>query len=524
MATIFDLNEQKREELIARTMHPTDAASRDRRKEFAARDLAMRERPDSLVRERIGETFHTPEIRAEVQRWATGIFNPLRRVSEQVAKVYSEAPLRKINGLGKRATADWHRALRRMMFDVRCKAWNQRQVAMNTLAVLVRPAKRSTGEYTVEFDRVTGANGEVVRNPEAPFDDVPAILAYTIATDGDVYRLRRGQGLNDTEVVCTVDDRFYAYWTAERKLARLVPHELGMFPGALLRSTIPAAEDENSWWDPDFGRSMTQALRESGLAGAIMGWTRKTLFGKLVTVLRSDESGDLTEDDGDEGQPLGHPESVLELTGSELRVEDLRVGVEQFREHMGMMLAEAAHALTGTASILEDPAPGQTTSDTAAVHRHAALRGLQNEQMMYLEPFEHQLHTVVAALGTRIGVRGMPRPEQVRDDFEVRFRPMTFLETPSERINVEIARAKYGVSDPAEFVAQRDGVSIEEAEERVKTIVERQARINKIRTREESPADPTRGATPNQEVRPELPGEGTAAATGRRGGRASPTA
>lgn len=514
--TIEDLSEADRRELLERTMRPIGLKTAERRKELWARWLAMRERPDELVRQRIRETFHTPEIVAEVCRWATGIFNPIKRLSGLAAQAYTVPPIRTIDGLGKRASRDYLRALDSMRFNARCRTWNRWQVAMNTVAVLVKPARRANGDTTLDFDKVTGACAEVVPHPDAPFGDTPAILAYSITRDPTAPQDTRQQ-----EATATVDARWWVFWNDRGEVLRIVEHGLGMFPGAILRATDPDGEDVDDYWDPDFGRATTQALREAGMAGAIMGWLRKTQFGKLVTVTRQDGQAGPQETEGEEGQPMGHPEHPVELVNANLDVKDLEVGVEKFREHMGLLLAEAAHAMTGTASILDEPTPGTTQTDTASVHRLAALRRLQGEQVDYLAPFELDLQIVMAAMGQRIGVRGLPSPDQVRDGFDVKHAPLTLLGTPSEMMNLAITGTKFGVTDQVEYLMRTEGLSEEEAREKVMALAERVADLNDLRASRMSTADPLE--VRNEEVRPELPGEGAAATTGRRGGRARPS-
>jgi hypothetical protein len=513
--TIEDLTPSARSELLERTLRPKGLKAVERRKELCARWLAMRERPDELVRQRIRETFHTPEISAEVQRWATGIFNPIKRLSSLAAQAYTVPPIRTVDGLGKRANRDYLRALEGLRFNARCRAWNRWQVAMNTVAVLVKPARRANGDATLDFDKVTGACAEAVPHPEAPFGDTPAILAYSLVRDMSVPTDPRQE-----EVIATVDARWWVFWNDRQEILRTVEHELGMFPGSVLRATEPEGEDVDDYWDADFGRATTQALKEAGLAGAIMGWLRKTQFGKLVHITRQEGQAGPQETEGEEGQPLGHPEAPLELVNATVGVADLEVSVEKFREHMGLLLAEAAHAMTGTASILEEPTPGQTQTDTASVHRLAALRLLQGEQVEYLVPFELDLQIVMAAMAAKIGMRGLPSADAIREGFDVKHAPLTLLGTPSEMMNLAITGTKFGVTDQIEYLMRTEGLTEEEAQAKVKMLAERVADLNELRASRMSAADPLE--VRDQEVRPELPGEGAAATTGRRGGRASP--
>ena len=146
--------------------------------------------------------------------------------------------------------------------------------------------------------------------------------------------------------------------------------------------------------------------------------------------------------------------------------------------------------------------------------------------MVYLEPFEHELHPVVAAMGRKIGMGNFPDPEAIRDGLETTFNKIPFLDTPSEQLNTAIAGTKFGVTNQIDFVERRDGISHADAKRKVMRIARETAAINEFRASRRSPADPTEGDgagdldDEQQEIRPELAGEGAAEATGRRGGRA----
>ncbi len=513
--TIEDLSPEQFQDLVERTLRPTDPDTRERRKEFHARRLAMKERSKSLVSERIKETFHDPYVKSEVNRWATSIFNPIRRLSELAAKAYSTPPVRRIEGISDEQERDYLRLLEALAFNAKAKSWNQWQIASNTVAVLVRPRRSSKGDPTVDFLRITGESAEVVLNPDAPAGDTPGVLAYTITPAASEHD-------PNAEVMATVDSRWWTFFNVHGQPLRAVEHGLGIFPGAIIHIAEIDGDDPNSYWNPDFGRSTTEALKEAGLVGAIMNWARKSGFGKLVALLRDDDVDANSDNEGDAGQTIGQPESVLELDGQRLQVENIEVQIKEFREHMGLMLSEAARGLTGSASILDEPRQGQPASDTADVHRHAAMRQFQQESIVYLQPWEHEIHEVIARMGARIGMRGVPPWEAIRDGFRAEFQPLLFLDTPQERINVAIAETKFGVNSPQNYVRANDGVSAAEAERRVMVFVDQTAEVNELRAKRMSASDPTNVDDEAQEIRPELAAEGSAEATGRRGGRASP--
>lgn len=522
--TIEDLSRVELQELLDRTLRPTDRDTRDRRREHHARWLAMRERSASLVRERIAETFHDPLITAEVQRWATSIFNPVRRLSELSAKVYSTPPIRGVAGIGAEQERDYLRMLKRLRFNARAKSWNQWQVALNTIVVLVRPAvDAATGDPTLDFFHVTGASGEIIAEPGSPRGDTPGILAYTIDPSGDISDMSLNAAMRgeiNPEVMATVDSRWWTFFDASGNPVRSVEHGLGRFPGAQLQIAEQEGDTINDFWNPDFGRSTVEALREAGLVGAIMGWARKSGFGKLVALVRGED--DHPDDEGEADQTMGQPESILQLTGQDLRVEDLEVRIAQFREHMGLMLQEAARAVTGTASILEEPAAGQTQSDTAQVHRHEALKQYQQDAIVYLDPFEQRLQEVMAAFGTAIGMKGAVDPLAVADGFEAAFQPLLFLDTPQQRLNTAIAGTKFGTDSPQAFLQRERGISLAEANRLALRMVEEAARLHDVQASRNQSLGAMDDEQQDQEIRPELPGEGLAERQGRQGGRASP--
>lgn len=494
-----------------------DARTLERRTEMAARYLAMRERSSDLVRERIAQTFQTHQIGAQVARFATGIFNPIKRLSGRIAKAYTNPPVRQLVGLSEDANRAYLVGLDHLRFNAKCREWNRYQVAMNTIAVMARPCRDARGEPSLDFFKVTGAASEVILDPDQAFADCPAMLAWCIMPDP---RARALVSDNRAEQVCIVDADRYYYFDRQDRLVREVEHGLGRFPGAILRATEPEPGDSNDWWDPDTGRSLTEALREGGMYGAILSWARKSMFGKLIVIERDPGRNTIAaEPEQQTPQHIGSPEGAIDLPDGKLNVHDISVGVKEFREHMGLMLAEAARDTTGTASLLDDPTPGQASNDIAEVAKHAALRLLQNEQIEYLRPFEREIAEVMAGIAQRTGMQGFPAPEAMREAFDIEFKPLTFLDTPEARLKHYVEASSFGVADQVGYL-QEQGYSEQEARQELRKIAERRAELHEIQASRMLPSDPTAGSM--MEVDPAAPGESPAAQTGRYGGRASP--
>jgi hypothetical protein len=492
-----------------------------RREEFRLRALALSEQQEDIVKPRIGEVFVDPAIILEVQGYARSIFNPLKRVTRRVATAYKTPPNRRIDGASKKLSKTFAKLLRRVRFDMHCKRWNELQVGMNTIIVLVVPRRQSDGTPICDFEVVTGAEGEVWLDPDAPFADAPAVLAYSIRPHE--LNVLRAPAPGE-EVLATVDGRWWVFWDSDFKPVRVVEHGLGRFPGAVLRGTLPTIRTPDGWWDPYTGRAAVQTVADVGLAAATMAWTRKTQFGHLIALLRGGSSGsgsigEADEHDDERDQKLGHPESVLELEGSDIQllVNDIDKGVQNFKGHIDYLTAELAEVMVGSSSVLNDPQPGQAVADLAVAAQHAALRERQEDQVSGLRSFEEDLHLVHAMMATRIRCPWAVPPEAI-EDLEVQFAALPFLDTPDNRLEHAIKATKFGTTDQVEYLQEQHDLTEEAAEERAVFLAQRKARLHEILAVHETPADAT------EEPDPGALGESKAARTGRAGGRARPPA
>lgn len=516
---VRDLSVAEIRDLVQRTHTASDIRGIERRAEFSARYLAMRGKCDELVKERIRQTFQTPHISMQVQKHASHIFNPIHTLSKRIAKAYSNPPIRQLVDRSDDENRAYLRVLENLSFNGKAREWNRWQVAMNTVAVMVRPCVDTHGDPSLDFFRVTGAASEVVLDPDRAFADAPAILAYCIFPDA---RARGHLADYGAEFVCLVDAESYYYFDRSGRLTREVHHGLGRFPGAILRATDPEHGDGNDWWDPDTGRSVTEALRVAGMQGAILSWSRKSMFGKLISLERANQSDytGASQPESEGGQIIGNPEGpVIVEPGATINVQDMTVGIKEFREHMGMILAEAVRNSTGTASMLEDPSAGAATNDIAEVAKHAALRQIQNEQIEYLRPFEREIAEVMSGFAEQTGMQGLPSADVMREAFDVEFRPLTFLDTPESRLRHYVEATSFGVADQVSYM-QEQGYSEQEAIAELHKIAERRAALHEIQATRQTPADPMDGST--LESNPAAPGEPPAAQTGRYGGRARP--
>lgn len=512
MITIEDLTEGQRDELLGRAIERPQ--KQGRRIEFHARWLAMTEQQESLVKQRIQEVFHQTDVIAEMTRFSRSIYNPLRRITGKIAVAYKSAPRRRLEGASEETSKRFSRLLRQLSFNVKAQTWNRLQVGMNTVVILVVPKRRHDGIGVPAFEVIHGGAGEVFLDPDAPFEDTPAVLSYPVPpTWAD------DTPPDQREVAATVDGRWWVFWNDQREVVRVVEHNMGEFPGVALRGTDPLVRDVDGWWDHLSGRSVTQTVAEVGMAAATMGWTRKSQFANLIAVLRSpeDRAPGPDEDDG-EDNALGHPESALDLVGEDIRllVNDLDKGIENFRAHIRYLTEETAEVMTGASSALVDPEPGQPVADLAEAQKHAALRECQERQVAGLVNFEHDLLPKVSRMATLLGNPFALSPAEVRERLEVEFAPLPFLDTPEQRLRYYILATKFGVADQVDWMVEHTGLTEQEALERILAKAKERAQLHKILAQHQTPNDET-GASCGRD---ELPGETLAQRQGRAGGAA----
>lgn len=507
MMTVEDLTPEELKELLTQTVRPTGAAAK-RRKEFADRFAIQTDEYDHLIRERIYDTHDLSDTQIDMCRWAVGFFNPQKRIVRRMAVAYKRRPRRRLDGANKTDNRKWTDLLSAIGLDAETPEWQKFAVAMNRIVILVVAQVDEDGEPTVGFEMVTGAIAEVVREPGTPITAPPGILAYRLPAAANVH--------NDpsTPVCVTVDSRWWIWWNSAHKMVRVVEHGMGMFPGADMRSTRPAGDD---WWDPSNGRGVTRTVAEVGMIAASMGLTRKEMCRKLIAFITDSETDEIPD-----GQTITHPYKPIMASGAGLKliVEDLDQAIDNFLKHIKALQDEAAELVTGAVSTLVDPDPGQgDVAGVSSVTQHAAVEEVREAQQLTLDRFERRIQRVIAKMAVAIKHPNAVDPEKVRVGGRTVWQRLPLLDKPMERIKVWEEETKFGVSDQVEAMMEREGISAEEAEERLMEIAERRARLDEFRASRNQAADPT--ADPTTVAVEEQPGESLMQQQGRAGGQAS---
>jgi hypothetical protein len=508
MMTVEDLTPEALKELLEQTVRPTGANAR-RRKEFADRFAIQTDDYDYLIRERIVDVNDLSESITDLCRWAVGFFNPQKRIVRRMAVAYKRRPRRRIADAGVDENKKYLELLRKIAFDAECPEWQKFAVAMNRIVILLVPQTDDEGNPTIGFEMVTGAIAEVVREPGTSITSPPGVLCYRLPG-------ANAWGSDPKEPVCvTVDSRWWIWWNSAHQMTRVVEHGMGMFPGADMRSTRPPAND---WWDPTSGRGVTSTVAEVGMIAAVMGLTRKEMCRKMVAMFSSGEADDIPD-----GQTLTHAYKPIIATGSDLQliVHDLDQAIDNFLKHIKALQDEAAELVTGAVSTLVDPDPEKgDNAGVVGVSQHAAVEEVREGQQLALDVFERRMSILIARMSTLLELDDAIDDEQMREGFRIVWPRLPLLDAPMERVKVWEEETKFGISDQVEAMMEREGISAEEAEERLMEIAERRGRLDMFRAKHSQKADPSDGE-PTTVGLEEKPGEDLRQQQGRAGGQAS---
>lgn len=528
MITLHDFSEQGIRDAVNDLMQPQVRQSElivdgngnpiieSRHAHVRERFKVMHDDFDDLADAWIRDVWREPKIIAELCRHVLPLFNPPKRAVDRLAVAYTHHPIRRIKGK-KTATKMWSATLAKSRFDLHMREFNRGQIAYNTHVVIPLLRRTADGDKVFDFQTITGAIGQQYSDHDLSDFEPPDVLFWRLPSFvGDPI---------GKPVVRAVDSEFFVAFDRNGHLIRSETrrHGLGMFPGALFRNTIPAdtGPDEDAWWDPWPSKGAYRAMRSVTRVIANLDWTRKTQCRYLIAEIVDDESkGPGVVDE----QVMGDAEGVLRLRGEsvQLMVNNMVVSVKDWKDHVRMFQDEALEQYTGAIATLSDPDPEHPLLGQTASEAHSAVDLHRAHQVNFLRPADLRLQRVMAAILTRTGSSDAVEPELLKDNGEVEFTPLPFIEDREKRLNWYILASKFGIADQVMAAVEFHGWTEDEAIEKLKAMQGRRAALREIQMTHNMPADATKDEEATEEEDPALVGEGMPERQGRMGGRTSP--
>lgn len=507
--TIEDLSKEELDKLLESIYLPSNADSK-RQRHLQERWLLMREDYDDIGKVWIARHYQNEELAMEICKHALPLYNALKRGADRLAVAYKRKPRREIKKAGKAINRKWTDLLRRLMFDLHMQQANRYAVAMNTVVIIPKASVDEYGDPMIDFQTVTGAIANVRQRDGASVMSAPGVMAYRIANKEHYATL----GPNDPYAV-VLDSQWYTVMSSQRKPLYAIQHGLGVFPGVVIRNTLPPHDD---WWDPWPNKGVVRTVEIVHRIIAELNLTRRSHRGKQVVATVNEE------DEGDrmiESQSLGDPDRtwVVRGQGTKLETLDLVAKVQDFRDHVVMFQDEALEQMTGAIARMVDPDPQNPVLGEAAAQMHNALDQHRQSQVDFLMPSDVELQWKVALLAKASGHHLAVDPQLVKEQASIEYAAIPFVQGPLERLQYHVEATRFGASDQVEYVREQTGETREEAKARLLAMAKDRAELHELLAVHNMPADP-RNEQASQEIDPSAAGERPEAATGRAGGRA----
>jgi len=497
-----EMSQDERRAFIKSIAEP-DAEARNRRA-----DLALRRRmldgnfEDDVKKFIIGNRFRNKDIAKEVAGFASNIFNPMKRLSSRVAVLYKHRAARTISEAKEEQQKTFAAMCRHVRIDRRMKTINRDAWAMNTVIVVPTPFTRNDKQH-MRLRAFAGDTAEVIRNKEDPFG-LPEVLGYVSGTSDGPFP----QAIQFT----TIDAEAWRTWDLNGKeIEEAVEHDLGEFPGSLIRMEDPPESPDADYWHAEPGMGLRDTCLEVGYMGAKAGWVRKGQDHMLLFLL-----ADMEEDA--EGNHI-HPEAGMKINADPQQVqvllENFDLPVTNFMAQMSMYQDEAAEVHDGVPSTFADPnsVPGASVQDERR-QGQSALTDVRENQEEEFNLLEHDLIPKLHKLA--MGVEHeLALPEEALESFHVQFAPLQSIDSRKDRLEIAKAEAEIGASSAVGYVMSEHGIDTrEEAISYIMANLEDSAKFNSFKAKHQSPNDIGAQAVANDGIHTETPAE----EQGRKGG------
>jgi len=445
---------------------------RDRRTEYSRRVLILQDKFGPLVYQRIVRVYDKKASHAELIKYIHAGTNVLGRVVRELAFVYARPPARRLRlegPVGEALNQRFAAAYAEARIAARAKQWGQYAFGLNVVWIVPGVWDRVAGRR-LEFDLVLPHSAERIVSDDPRYTDIllwPHSTGWH-ATDGDAY-----------------------YWLDKNfAVERRVDHGLGRQPAEELRVSEPPPGD---YWDTGRGSKLVEATLECGRIAAAMSWVRKGQNRKLVTAF-----GEIGGLDADQA---ASPEGAITAKtkdpgGIDFAVHEFATAIKDFKDEMRWHVEQATESY-GIPITTVDPEPASTGDavnvfQPAGPQLHAAQSELRDDQIEYARPFEHSLAVTTHEVLARNRHPFSVSPEIVRDLFECRWQPLTFVDQPMNRLAVYEKKMALGFMSHADAYLEEYGGSMttEEAHRQVMLNLERKAEIDLYYAQHNMPVDP----------------------------------
>jgi hypothetical protein len=380
--------------------------SRDpRRVDMSQRLRIDREDFHDLSAEWIRERYDTPEVAQALCRFIDPSANLLQRITDRLAVAYRQPPTRFIRD-DEQASENWAQLMKQARVHTVAKSWGRYSFLLNVCFVV--PVVRAM------MDGDTSA----------------PTLSYHVILPDRIVAAFFGEDPRWPDVLIAEG---YTYFSSSWEVVDFRPNGVGR------KLHVPFRVNEGQpgdFWDRTRGRKLVTSTLEISRIWAAMSYVRKGQNRKLLTFFAANL-------DGIPDQQIAEPEKALMAEGEpgslDLTVRDFETGVGGFANEIKLRIETVAesYGIPSTMIDLSSTIAGEggdyaNLSQLANTRSYAALAEIRDSQIEHLRESEHEL-----AYRTALVLEAMRHPlavdpETVREQFEIIWPPLTFVEHPRD--------------------------------------------------------------------------------------------
>ena len=384
-----------------------------------------------LVYSRIDEVWETYSVRKEIKAHAKmSMINPLNNITKGITTAYNVPPTRTLKDQSEEINKKFAALLEEGMITIGAKQWLTLSFISNTIIVVPTIRELPLGRKLV-WDMHLPNTTEVITEEGDPLQ---------VAIMGTVFG----------DQVCVLDNEAWWYFDEDDNIVNKIEHNLGIFPGTTFRIAPPM----ESYWDPTRNNNVVFGTIELARIWAEMSWIRKAQSRKIPVIIAQS-----LEDDVPAGQVF-HPEQPFEAQTDnpenfKFTIEDMVTSVDEFQKHISIIYHELAESFGIDSSAIDFDSSVQGAENTVGLgqaQQHARLAEIREDHIQWLRVAEKDLTWKTALMAQRFNHPNSVDPSIVKDNYEVVWGPLMFVDHPQIRTQVQAERIKLGVMSPVDVV------------------------------------------------------------------------
>jgi len=423
-----------------------------------ARAKIMRGDWAELLKQKINDVHVSPFFASQVEKFASTTINVAQLIAGNVAVVYKMGARRLVDD--ERSQDALRQYYAEASVDAQAPSWNRLSFAAGPVLAVPRVTSHGTGKVeTFASDAF-----EVLADPEDPMGAPPLAAIWKMSAqqpDGAVYEAADG----------------VAYYRigGHGEVLSALPHDVGVFPGVLMRSRLADPHDPHDIAATDFLAGSTLLV---GYFFARLNMRRKQQDANTTTIAGSVENMPKAQALIGGERPL-----ILHTTAGDdvsVDVHDLNMAPDQHIKHINAIMEWTVEQVGIPQSAVTFDTSGKETDSIALNVSADRLATLRAAQVPFFRRAEKELAIKSALVMRAMGhpLRFDIDPQAVMDSFRVEFPDLNRAGDPLAVSQLEDWELSHMLIDEVDLVMRRHPeMTRAQAEAHLQAKIESRSRI-----------------------------------------------